>query len=83
MAMTNLERAIIARVTLDAFIAQTDDDGIESTITDLVADLGHLCDLKKLNFQTLVARAVNHWEVERTEAGGNNPRRMKAVGVVS
>ena len=76
MHRENLKRAIIARVTLDAFIAQTDDDGIESAITDLVADLGHLCDLKKLNFQTLVARAINHWKDEQADPHSNKPRRI-------
>jgi len=82
MAMTNLKRAIIARVTLDAFIAQTEDDGIESAITDLVADLGHLCDVKKLDFLTLMARAINHWEDEQVHLKSNNPRHIVAVKVV-
>lgn len=83
MAMTNLKRATIARVTLDAFIAQTEDDGIENAITDLVADLGHLCDVKKLNFEGLVARAITHWKDEQTEAENRPSRRNVTAGVAS
>lgn len=76
----NHQRATLARLTLDGYITQTDDDNIENAITDLIANLGHLCDVKKLDFEHLVARAIDHWQAEHE----NNPQhRGVAAGVAS
>ena len=81
MPPTNLERATIARVTLDAFMAQTGDDGIENAITDLVSDIGHLCDAKKLDFVRLMEKAIGDWKLEQTDANSCHPCRCVRIEV--
>jgi len=37
----------------------------EDTIRDLLADLGHLCDKRGLNFVTIINTAKKDWRAER------------------
>ena len=47
-------------------------DPTPARITDIVANLGHLCDAEYLDFIPILEKAVQHWSVER-EGAPENP----------
>jgi hypothetical protein len=56
---------------VEAFASKTgleiETDGLETAVSDLLADLMHLCDKEDLDFETCVARAEGHYHEERLE----------------
>jgi hypothetical protein len=63
----NQDRAEWARAAVETFQAQTgltDADGLDTAISDLLADLAHLCDEEGLDFGHLIWRADNHYTEE-------------------
>lgn len=68
---TNIERACCAYVTLctggndhhDQYVF----DSVGNAIVDILADLRHLCDVEKLDFAHLDARAYSHYCEENGE----------------
>ena len=55
-----------ARRALAAHPSEASDE-LSSRISDLVTDLGHLCDVEKLDFVEAIQRALRHWAVERID----------------
>ncbi len=68
---TNKDRAKWAMAAVQTFADVTgldtasEADGLETTITDLLADLMHLCDANGLQLQELLERANRHYAAER------------------
>ncbi len=63
---TNADRAEHAECALEAFNSARDDsDDYEADITDLIADLGHLCDKQDVDFESVLRMAKENWEAER------------------
>ena len=60
----NRRRIKTATHCLDLFTEATNSTG-EDAVTDLMADLGHYCDSKRLDFDNLIERAKTHWREER------------------
>jgi len=59
-------RSLPAFGALHSFMLATDyKDDMPDAITDLIADLGHACDLEGFNFEVLLQRATAHWRAER------------------
>ena len=62
--LLNAYRAARAEEVLAAY--RTDDDERpRDVLCDLVADLGHLCDINDMDFEPLVDMALIHWRTER------------------
>jgi hypothetical protein len=66
----NARRAAWAAKAVEVFSADTGADFRDEAISDLIADLGHLCDLEKLDFVALVRKGVAYWKIEQTDATG-------------
>lgn len=64
--VTNAERSARAQPALQAYIDQTGTDDFEGyAISDLIADLGHLCDQRGFDFLATIERGVGHWLTEK------------------
>ena len=64
--MTNEDRAIAARQTLDYFLSiVSNDDDVETLATDLLADMLHLLDQEGIDFERVMTSAENHFQLER------------------
>lgn len=59
-------RADAARQVLAAHSSDASEE-LGARISDLVTDLGHLCDAEKLDFVEAIQRALRHWAVERID----------------
>ena len=66
--MTKLlkEHADKARQTISACGFDPAQD-LTTSVSDLLADLAHLCDAEGLDFVAIVTRAIRHWQVERID----------------
>jgi hypothetical protein len=64
-AYTNAQKAEAAGFTLITYTKIKGDYDVAGDITDLLTDLGHLCDQKKLDYRALIKSALMHWETER------------------
>lgn len=60
----NNVRAGLAVTALKAFSERAGEQDVETTITDLLANLMHLCDSLDLTFDRLVSRAHRHHSPE-------------------
>ena len=40
---------------------------LETSVSDLLVDLAHLCDAESLDFVTIATRGIRHWQVERID----------------
>jgi hypothetical protein len=62
----NFTRALFAERALDAFQGVTgmEDEDINTIFSDLLADLLHYCRQHDMDFETLLDRAVNHFQDE-------------------
>lgn len=79
----NLQRAIWADIALDAFRNEAGLDTFEDTVTDLVADIGHLCDSKGKDFVALMAKAIGDWKLEQTDPESIETRPHVSIEVAS
>lgn len=68
MEKLNEQRAGWARDAIDAFEKATGTEGEES-VSDLISDLGHLCDQEGFDFEMLVERGVRNHEEEKGRDG--------------
>lgn len=66
----NLKRALRAELALDAYRSEEGLAAFDETVTDLLADLGHLCDLRQHHFLPLLKRAIGHWLADHEEPDG-------------
>jgi len=62
----NQEHADTARKAIAACASDSDQD-LPTSVSDLVVNLAHLCDVEKLEFIEIVTRALRHWQVERID----------------
>jgi hypothetical protein len=68
--MNNAERAEKAFRTMLVFMQYTGltrADGYETAITDLIADLQHLCDEQGIEFAEVLRVAEDHYQAELAE----------------
>jgi hypothetical protein len=65
--LTNKERANAGEAAIDAFRAHVRESDPDKTanVVDLVSDLLHWCDRKKLDAEAVLRMARMHWESER------------------
>lgn len=70
MSTMNLRRARWAGHAVEAFAQQTGAELWPEAISDLLCDIGHLCDAKGLNFRAITASAIGVWAVEQEEPEG-------------
>ena len=63
----NDQRAEWAQLALTPFCHATGSWDPDESITDLIADLMHLCDRSGLDPQTIITRAIDHYEAETTD----------------
>ena len=40
---------------------------LETSVSDLLVDLAHLCDAESLDFVKIATRSIRHWQVERID----------------
>jgi len=67
---TNDQRAGWARMALNTFRYQVGEDDDRTLILDLITDLGHLAHRRRIDFVSLVARAVSVWAYECKDPDG-------------
>lgn len=70
--ITNTHRAAWATAALATFVELTGPDDDASAIADLIADLGHLCDERELDFIDIIARGIGHWRAETAYSSDAN-----------
>lgn len=58
------QRLTRARAAITAY----DPEDLETSIADLLADLGHFCDAAGLDFTALAQTGINHWAAEQIDA---------------
>jgi len=78
---TNEKRAAWARLALDTFRSQVGDDDDRTLILDLITDLGHLAQSRRIDFVKLVARAVSVWAYERKHPDGVGASPQAAIAI--
>lgn len=61
-----------ARRALEAYKADTSKD-LETSIADLITDIGHLCMLEQIDFLAVVNGGIRHWAVERINPKSTRP----------
>jgi hypothetical protein len=66
----NARRADWAAKAIGVFGAVSGADFYDEAISDLIADLGHLCDRERLDFVALVRKGIAYWKIEQTDATG-------------
>lgn len=73
-------RVASAQTALAAFVAVVGDMGDEQdNVTDLLANLMHLCDAKGLDFATSLRRAESHFDDESDIEAGPTGNRVDAL----
>ena len=65
---TNENRANWAENAINNYCQETGDDDTETGMTDLLADMMHLCDRDGFDFSTSLARAEMHYLEEKEES---------------
>jgi len=70
---TNDERASYAATALNAFRDRIGYDDEDTSMLDLITDLGHLARSYELDFLRIVAKAVSTWAYERKHPDGAGP----------
>jgi hypothetical protein len=70
---SNEDRALRAETALRQFRRETGIGHDREAVGDLIADLGHYCDERGLDFDELVRRGVEHWRAE-LQAGASPTR---------
>jgi hypothetical protein len=64
--LTNEDRAIAARQTLDYFLSIVpNDDDVETLARDLLADMLHLLDQEGIDFERVMESATDHFQTEK------------------
>jgi len=56
----NNARAAFAAAAITAYVARVGGEDIEISITDLLADLRHLCDSARVDFERAIDRSGRH-----------------------
>lgn len=64
MSEENERRADRARAALEAYAAARNENGDESHLRDLLADLMHYCKAERVDFNRALATAQMHFEYE-------------------
>lgn len=64
---SNLQRALWAERCLDHFASLTGVDDAADAVGDLIANLGHYCQMKGLDYLACVRTAIGHWVVEQID----------------
>ena len=66
---TNLERSAWALAAVQALAEETglsiEDDGLETAVTDLLANVMHLCQLNRIDFDSCLSTATDHYSEEK------------------
>ena len=62
-SLTNGEIAERAAALVCEYAAVCNPD--DYNLTDLITDVGHLCDREGHDFRSILRNAINHWEAER------------------
>lgn len=62
---TNEDKALAAQEALNHYPHKEDENEDETNMTDLIADIGHLCDMNHIDFERVLRCATMHWEEER------------------
>ena len=74
--VTNRDRARRAEIALRRFAAETGQSVAHESadcITDLIADLGHVCDRRRVDFIGALQRGIGHWWAEQSRSCGDAP----------
>lgn len=66
----NKKRALWAGQALDTFQAATGTDDTLDTVKDCLCGIGHFCDLRSIDFLSILAKAVAYWKIEQTDPLG-------------
>jgi hypothetical protein len=61
-----------ARKALEAYKADASED-LETSIAELITDIGHLCMVEQIDFLATVCSGVRHWAAERINPKGRQP----------
>jgi hypothetical protein len=61
-----------ARRALEAYKAEASKD-LETSIAELIADIGHLCMLEQIDFLAALNNGIRRWAVERVNPRGTRP----------
>ena len=69
----NLIRAERAGACLRLHRKLTGDGDPATSVTDLVADIGHFCVENDLTYLYLLSRGISHWRLEMTDPEGVEP----------
>lgn len=77
----NIKRALRAELALDAYRAEAGLAAFDETVSDLLADLGHLCDMRQHDFLPLVKRAIGHWLDDQEDPEGMGGRYVIGITV--
>lgn len=64
---SNLKRALWAESSLDHFASLTGVDDEADAVGDLIANLGHYCQMKALDYLACVRTGIGHWHVEQID----------------
>lgn len=83
---SNEDRALWAYQALEVFCLETGlnfEDEKESAVSDLLCNLGHYCDLHRLDFIALLSGAVGVWDAEKREEAEGAPNSLAQERVVT
>ena len=61
---TNKDRAEWARGTVECFVSMVGGDDLKTSISDLIANILHLCDEENINHEDVFRNATWHYEEE-------------------
>lgn len=64
MIPTNADKAEMAYQAVDGYGGS---ESLEECVTDILADLMHLCDVEEMSFSQLFDRAFDHYNEEKRE----------------
>ena len=89
MGPDNSDRAEWAGNAIAVFCEETGlDEEVETreAVSDLICNLGHYCDLRKIDFLAVVAGAISVWDAEKREeeddmVGGLFPERKVLISL--
>lgn len=73
MTNMNAQRAGWALAAIRAFSDEVNSDNTSEAVGDLLCDIGHFCDLAKLDYLQVVAHAIGVWHAERRDPVGLAP----------
>jgi len=69
----NEDRSKWAQAAIQTFVditgLDTEADGFDTTLSDLLADIAHFCDRNDLSFHDLLDRAQRHYQAETDGKG--------------